>query len=156
MVSSRPVISKSFSSWYQSFCGCSKTPITIGIIVTFMFHSFFNSLARSRCLSFFSLSFNFTRWSAGTAKSTAKFSFFFFADYYKVWLSGWDYYYYYYYYNYFFLLQLEILLLLLLIIIIIRRKWMQQISTEGVSGETRLGRQGDSLGNVQEIEIWPY
>ena len=35
-----------------------------------MFHSFFNSLARSRYLSFFSLSFRFILWSAGTAKST--------------------------------------------------------------------------------------
>ena len=30
-------------------------------------------------------------------------------------------------------------------------KWMQQISTEGVYDETRLGRLGDPLGNVQEI-----
>ena len=30
-----------------------NAPITIGTIVTFMFHSFFNSLARSRYLSFF-------------------------------------------------------------------------------------------------------
>ena len=35
-------------------------------------------------------------------------------------------------------------------------KRMQQISTEGVQGETQLGRQGDSLGNVPEISIWPY
>ena len=35
-----------------------------------MFHSFFNSLARSRYLSFFSHSFSFILWSAGTAKST--------------------------------------------------------------------------------------
>ena len=35
-----------------------KAPITIGIIVTFMFHSFFNSLARSRYLSFFSHSYS--------------------------------------------------------------------------------------------------
>ena len=33
-------------------------------------HFFFNSQARSRYLSFFSLSFNFTLWSTGTAKST--------------------------------------------------------------------------------------
>ena len=30
-------------------------------------------------------------------------------------------------------------------------KWMQQISTEGVQGETRQGRQGDPLWNEQEI-----
>ena len=35
-----------------------------------MFHSFFNSLARSKYLSFFSLSFRFILWSARTAKST--------------------------------------------------------------------------------------
>ena len=33
---------------------------------------------------------------------------------------------------------------------------MQQISTEGVQGETRLGWQGDPQGNVQEISIRPY
>ena len=43
--------------------------ITIGTNVTFMFHSFFNSLARSRYLSFFLLSFRFIMLSAGTAKS---------------------------------------------------------------------------------------
>ena len=35
-----------------------------------MFHSFFNSLARSRYLSLFSHSFSFILWSARTAKST--------------------------------------------------------------------------------------
>ena len=38
--------------------------------VTFMFHSFFNFLARSRYLSFVSLYFSFILWSSGTAKST--------------------------------------------------------------------------------------
>ena len=47
-----------------------SAPITIGIIVTCMFHGFFNSQARSRYLSFFSHSFSFILWSAGTAKST--------------------------------------------------------------------------------------
>ena len=46
-----------------------KAPVTIGTIVTFMFHSFFNSLARSRYLSFFFHSFRFIFWSARTAKS---------------------------------------------------------------------------------------
>ena len=35
-------------------------------------------------------------------------------------------------------------------------KWMQQIGTEVVEGETRLGGKGDPLGDVQEIEISPY
>ena len=72
-----------------------KAPITIGNIVTFMFRSFFNSLARLRYLSLFSHSFSFILWSAGTAKSTilqiSFFFFFFFFDYYKVWSSGRDY-----------------------------------------------------------------
>ena len=41
-----------------------------GIIVTFMFHSFFQFSGKSRYFSFFSLSFSFILWSAGTAKST--------------------------------------------------------------------------------------
>ena len=47
-----------------------KEPITIGIIVTFMFHCFFNCLARSRYLSFFSHVFRFILWSVGTTKPT--------------------------------------------------------------------------------------
>ena len=35
-------------------------------------------------------------------------------------------------------------------------KRMQQISTDGLQGETQLGRQGDPLWNVQEISIRPY
>ena len=54
-----------------------NAPITIGIIVTCMFHSFFNFLARSRYLPFFSYSFSFILWSAGTAKSTILPVFFF-------------------------------------------------------------------------------
>ena len=52
-------------------------------------HSFFNSLARSRYLSFFSLSLSFILWSTGTATPQfCKFSFF--ADYHKVWFSSLD------------------------------------------------------------------
>ena len=47
-----------------------KAAITIGIIVIFMFRNFFSPLARSRYLSFFSLSFSFILRSAGTAKFT--------------------------------------------------------------------------------------
>ena len=70
IVSTRPPISKSSRPFNNPLVIVLKAPITIGIIVTFMFHSFFNSLARSRYLSFFSLSFRFILWSAGTAKST--------------------------------------------------------------------------------------
>ena len=65
MVSTRPQTSKSSSPFNNP-----NAQITIGIIVTCMFHSFFDSLARSRYLSFFSHSFSFILWSTGTAKST--------------------------------------------------------------------------------------
>ena len=63
MVSTRPSTSKSFSPFSNPLFTVPNAPITIGIIVTCMFHSFFNSLARSRYLSFFSHSFSFILWS---------------------------------------------------------------------------------------------
>ena len=70
MVSTRPPSAKSSSPFSNPLVTVPNAPITIGIIVTCMFHSFFNSLARSRYLSFFSHSFSFILWSARTAKST--------------------------------------------------------------------------------------
>ena len=70
IVSTRPPTSKSSRPFNNPLVIVPNAPITIGTIVTFMFHSFFNSLARSRHLSFFSLSFRFILWFAGTAKST--------------------------------------------------------------------------------------
>ena len=67
MVSTRPPTSKFFSN---PLVTVPNALITIGIIVTCMFHSFFSSLARSRYSSFFSHSFCFILWFAGTAKST--------------------------------------------------------------------------------------
>ena len=105
MVSTRPLISKSSSPFINPSVTVPRAPITIDITVTFRFHSFFNSLARSKYLSSFSFSFNFTLSSAGTAKFTILqvlflffsylffFSFFFFSvvvNYYKVWPSGRD------------------------------------------------------------------
>ena len=81
MVSIRPPTSKSPSSFSNPLVTVPNAPITIGIIVTYIFYSFFNSLARSRYLFFFSHSFSFILWSAGSAKSTilqVLFSFFFF------------------------------------------------------------------------------
>ena len=80
MVSTRPPTFKSCRPLKKPLVTVPKAPIIIGIIVTFMFHSFFHSLARSRYLSLFSHSFRFILWSAGTAKSTNLqifFSFFF-------------------------------------------------------------------------------
>ena len=82
IVSTRPPTSKSSKPFNNPLDIMPNAPITIGTIVTFMFHSLFVfSLARSRYLSFFSLSFRFIPWTAGTAKSTILqilFFFFFF------------------------------------------------------------------------------
>ena len=82
MVSTRPPTSKSSSPFSNPLVTVSNAPITIGIIVTCIFHRFFNSLARSRYLSLFSHSFSFILWSAGTAKTVENFaSSLFFVDY---------------------------------------------------------------------------
>ena len=94
IVSTRPPISKSSNPFISPLVTVQRTPITIGINVTFRFHSFFNSRERSRCLFFFSLSFNFTLWSAGTAKSKILQVLFYYYYYYYY------HYYYYYYYSY--------------------------------------------------------
>ena len=70
MVSTRPPTSKSSRPFNNRLVTVPNAPITIGIIVTFIFHCFFNSPARLRYLSLFSHSFSFILWSAGTAKST--------------------------------------------------------------------------------------
>ena len=70
MVSTRPTTSKFSSPFSNTLVTVPNAPITIGIIVTCIFQSFFNSRARSRYLSFCSHSFSFILWSAGTAKST--------------------------------------------------------------------------------------
>ena len=77
IVSIRPLISKSSNLCTSPFVTVPKASITIDIIVTFMFYSFFNSLSRSWYLFFILLSFNFTLWLAGTAKSTILRVFFF-------------------------------------------------------------------------------
>ena len=70
MVSTRPPTSKSSSLFSNPLVTVPNAPITIGIIITCMFHSLFSSLAKSTYLSFFSHSFSFILWSAETAKST--------------------------------------------------------------------------------------
>ena len=70
IVSTRPPTSKSPRPFNNPLVTVPNARITIDTIVTCMFHSFFNSWARSRYLSFFSLSFRFILWSARTAKST--------------------------------------------------------------------------------------
>ena len=77
MVFTRPPPSKSSWPFNNPLGTVPNAPITIGIIVTFMFHSFFYSLARLRYLSLFAHSFSFIPWSTETAKSTILQIFFF-------------------------------------------------------------------------------
>ena len=74
----RPVISKSSCPFTNHLVTVPRAPITTGKTVTLMFYSFFNSLTRLWYSSFISLSFNFTLWFAGTAKSTIQEVLFFF------------------------------------------------------------------------------
>ena len=70
MISTRLPTSKSPSHFNHRLVTVPKTPITIVMIVTFIFYNFSNSLARLRYLYFFLLSLSFILWSAVTAKST--------------------------------------------------------------------------------------
>ena len=65
MVSTPPPNSKSSSPLNNPLVTVPKAPITIGIIVTIMFHRFFNSLASFRYLSIFSHYFSFILWQPG-------------------------------------------------------------------------------------------
>ena len=77
MASIRPLICKSSCTFINPSVTVPRAPITNSVNISFMFRSFFNSLAWSRDLSFFSFSFNFNLWLAGTAKSTILQVFFF-------------------------------------------------------------------------------
>ena len=71
IVSIRHLLSKSSSPFTNPSVTVPRTPITMAITATFMFHSFFfDYLEKSKYLFFFLLSFNFTLWSFGIAKST--------------------------------------------------------------------------------------
>ena len=59
MVSTCPLTLKSSNPLNNPLVILLKAPITIGTIITFMFHSLSNSLARSMYLSFFSHFFQF-------------------------------------------------------------------------------------------------
>ena len=78
MVSTRSPTSKSSRPFDNPLVAVPKAPITIGIIVIFMFHSFLNSLARSRYLSLFSHSVLFCGQPGQQSRQFYKFSFFFF------------------------------------------------------------------------------
>ena len=68
MVSTRPLIYKSFSPYTNPLVTVPSAPIIIGITVTFMFHSFFCSLARSSYL----FSFRFLSLPCGQPKGQSQ------------------------------------------------------------------------------------
>ena len=94
MVSTRPPTSKSSWSFNNSLVFVPEAPITIGIIVTFMFHSFFQFPIKVEVLI---LLFTFFRFYSVVSRDSkvdnfANSLFFFpsFFYYYKVWYSGRD------------------------------------------------------------------
>ena len=70
MDEARLPILKLFQSPYYALGTAPSASTTIGITVTFMFHSFFTSLARCKYLCLFSFSLIYNLWSARTTKST--------------------------------------------------------------------------------------
>ena len=90
MVSTFPLITKFSCPFMNPLQIVLSVPITNDIIVNLIFHSSLKSLSRSRYLPLFSLSFNFTLWSAGMAKSTLWQVLFYFVDSQLVWSFNWD------------------------------------------------------------------
>ena len=70
MVSTRPPTYKSSCPFSNPLVTVQNAPITIGIIVTCMFHSFFQFPSKVEVPIIFSHSFSFILWSTGTMKST--------------------------------------------------------------------------------------
>ena len=94
MVSTRTPTSKSSSPFNNPLFTVSKAPITIGIIATFMFHSFFQFSWKVKVFIFLFTFFRFysvvCRESKDDNFANSLFVFFFvffFVDYYKVWSS---------------------------------------------------------------------
>ena len=87
MVSTRPPTSKSFSHSNNPLVTVPKAPITIGRIVTFMFHSFFQFPSKVVVLI---LLFTFFQFYSVVNQNSIFFanSLLFFVDYHKVWSSG--------------------------------------------------------------------
>ena len=85
MVSVCPLIFKSSSPFINPFRIVPSASTTIGITVTFMFSSSFSSLSY---LPLFLLSFNFSLWSAGTAKSNIRHVFYFWLSL-GLWRCAW-------------------------------------------------------------------
>ena len=94
MVSTRRLISKSSSICTNPLVTVPSASVRIGITVTFMFHSFFSSQARSRYLTLYGSpgqqSPLFGRFSLIFSLFSFFFFFFFVVDYHSVWSSGRD------------------------------------------------------------------
>ena len=86
MVSARPLTFKTFCPFTKRLGIVPSAPITLGITVTFVFHSFFSSQVKSKILSPFWFSLDFTLHA-----KFSRFSFFssFFQNH-KVWSYGRD------------------------------------------------------------------
>ena len=84
MVSTRPLTFKSSSPFNNPLATVPKAPITIGIIVTFMSHSFFNSLVKVEVLTLLFTFFQFYSVVSRNSKVDNLANSFFFFDYYKV------------------------------------------------------------------------
>ena len=92
MVSTRPPRCKSSRPFNNPLVIVPKAPITIGIILTFMFHSFFQFSSKAKVLFIF-FQFDYVVYRDSNVDNFPGFlSFFlFFVAYYKVWSSGRDY-----------------------------------------------------------------
>ena len=88
MVFTRPLISKSSSPCSNPLMIVPRTPITIGSTDTFMFHIFFNSLARSRYFILLFTFFQFYSVINQESKVHNSASSLVFYDYYIIWSSG--------------------------------------------------------------------
>ena len=90
MVSTRPPTSKSSSPFGNPLVTVPKAPITIGIIVTGMFHSFFQFPSKVEVLILLFTFFQFYYVVSWDSEVDSFASSLFFVDYYKVWSSDRD------------------------------------------------------------------
>ena len=90
MISTRPPTSKSSGPFSNPLVTVPNAPITIGIIVTCMFHSFFQFPSK---VEVFILLFTFFQFYSGVSRYSKVDNFassLLFVDYYSVWSSGRD------------------------------------------------------------------